>query len=385
MAYDPNHLDAAARFLGPEPSGKAFNIIGDKEYELKLAIAGNSIFGSNLRPLILTPETYVENASSNFLDLMNSFKSAAGSGIRLDPHGFIPNKYVLVSLGVDTVSGTLPTAEFFLNGWQCRVRFPISFKNGQVDLGLLRTQQDANLKTLLSDHVAGDEHRIELETTVRNGSEFYRGFKHAVNGLPEFAQHIDDADLRVREICMTSRTGFYMVMKVPNHNVSILLHGSYDVSRYTTSTTDMFVNPLPRVEVEFEAKMMWGTAPNMDTEQGQKAYIDMIFEELTAHGHDLGMNPFTISKLEDASLAVERYYRDHKADIGNFIAHVRGSGVSQDIPNHLLFALATGQKPKDVLSGIIREGNNHRLVALAMGMPDPATMLNIPSRHLAVA
>jgi hypothetical protein len=383
MAYDPNHLDAAVRFLGPEAVGQAYGMKGVKEYELKLAVDGNSIYGSNSHAI--TPEVYVKNASSNFLNLMDSFRSAAGSGIQLDPKGFIPNKYVLVSLGVDTVSGTLPTAEFFLNGWQCRVRFPISFKNGQVDLDLLKSQQDANLKTLLSDHVAGDEHRIELETTVRNGSEFYRGFKRAINGLPQFAQDIDDSDLRVREICMTSRTGFYMVMKVPGHDVNILLHGSYDVSRYTTSTTDRFVNPLPRVEVEFEAKMMWGTAPNMDTEQGQKAYIDMIFEELTAHGHELGMKPFTISKLEDASAAVEEYYRKHKADIRAFLTHVTNAGVSREIPDYLKYALATGQKPKDFLSGIIREGNNHPLVALAMGMPDPTTMLYVPDRQLAVA
>jgi len=391
MAYDPSHEAAANRFLNGISSLPYIPIIGRREYELKLAF-DPFIRQGNIMPLFMNAELAVSRGRDKFYSLMQSFNCASNQdSIKFDPAGLFPNDYVLVSLGVDTVRGTLPTAEFFRNGWQNRVRFAIDAHHPEgTDLPPIK-QCDANAKTLLSSHDS-ESHRIELETEVSHPSCFFAAFKAAKGiNLPEFTSTITDSILRVSEICMTSRSGFFIEMKVPNKDAYILLHGVFDVSNYTTPSAEVYTRSIPRIEVEFEAKMMRGTEPNIYSEEGQQFLINLVFDEIRAHGLQNGMNQFTLSKLEDAAVAAQDFYKDRKPDISLFINHLNSQDFSHirqgKIPDYLAYALVRGVSVGDVMRDIKEKGSQSPIALLSRGLPNPLTLLdnNLFQQHLKVA
>ena len=372
MAYDPCPSAAAQRIA--DETGHRFgarhDIIGISEYELKLNFTSPLAF--------VDSATAIQYGERSFSDLMKSFRTAASGTQKsfFDPAGLIPNDYVLVSLGMDTVK-TLPMAEFFLNDMQYRLRFPIHPHDKNITSGseiISLNSIDANLKDRLSKMKAG-EHRIELETTITNPLQSLQEFKK-LNNVPSFMKNITDEDLRVSEVCMTSRVGFFMMTKVPNADAHILLHGCFDVSRYTTPAMEVFTNRTPRIEIELEAKYFFGNDANLSDESTQKEYVNRVFSQMTKISNNYNFSVFERSKMEDAAHSVEEFYARHAPEIGKANNSPVASYLREmNISPYLAYSLSQGKRISHVFNDINNSGHQNSLIQLASSLPDPRELL----------
>jgi hypothetical protein len=370
MAYDPSHEAALERIANVSPvhAHNIHEIAGHREYELKLAFEPKGVH-------FLTPKTLIAQAETTFYGLMGRFNCAAsGINMAFDPKGFIPNNYILTSLGLDTYH-TLPTAEFFLNAMQYRLRFPVMAHSAPgatapIDL----TQLDANLKEHLSSMLKG-QHRIELERTISNPLQSLAEFK-SLEDIPNFVRGIHDNSLRVSAICMTSRTSFFVLAKVPHEDVHILLHGCYDVSQFTTPRMEVYASKRPRIEIELEAKMLIGDDPSLSEEAVQNAYINRVFSRLTASAIQHGYLPASESKMEAAESAVAGFYAHRIPTFDTNNSPVHSHFRRNDIPPYLAYALTQGVTVSDVFLDVAKHGHNAPLVRLTAGLPEPSTLLS---------
>lgn len=371
MAYDPSAEAALERIRhsSSDSFGHAFPIVGYSEYELKLGFTPKAV-----KPM--SPKNALPLAEHSFYGLMHHFNSAADNNalaFNPDPIGAIPNDYVLVSLGLDTVK-TLPAAEFFLNDMQFRLRFPMHVHNASNDpYSKISGHIDANLKNLLSCMAPG-EHRLELETEIENPMAGLSEFKTKLD-TPSFMHCIDDSHLRLSEVCMTSRTGFFIVTSIPGTDAHVLLHGCFDYSRYTTPGMEVYTSPMPRIEIEFEAKYFLGDSPALADEAVQRTYINRVFDKLTTAAQQHHYAPFTRSKMEDAAHSVSRFYEAHAPGLQTANSPLASHLNKQQIPHYLAYALTQGRSVSDVFNSLKNHGLDAPISRLASGMPDPQQIL----------
>lgn len=375
MAYDPSHENAFTRIA---QTSRIFDlplrpIAGDKEYELKLNFSPWSFRN-------ISNQIALVRGKDAFFSLMGHFQTRAKEGpktspVLFDPLGALPNDYILISLGLDTKE-TLPSAEFFINNTQFRLRFPLTFCKGSFSPRsqvIAPTNLDANLKDLLSTLQEG-QHRIELETTIDAPETAIAEFKQKLSA-PAFMADIHDDDLSVSEICMTSRTGFFLLYPVPGHDAYILLHGCYDVSNYTTPCIEVYTRRNHRIEIEFEAKALIGNDPSLDKEATQREAINLAFSEIIAASKPLGFKPFELSKMEDAARSVQNFYEGRIPIIAESNSPLRGHFNEKGIPPYLAYALTQGVKAPDIIRQITQDGINSPIARLANGLPDPKSLL----------
>lgn len=384
MAFDPPYKSVADSFIGENPSLSFQTMQGLTERELKLSIPGNSD-----RVVFIQPN-HDHAIQQGALKIKALFSSLDPSNIWFDPQGVIPNDYTLASLNLDTINGTLPTAQFYRNGWQCRIRAPLWVHGNEDEFcyeSMLR-QIDANMKTLLSDQ-EGDTHRIELEEIIRSHpSAFFKEFKKAVS-LPDFTEEIDDRHLRISDICLTSRTGFYVVIKDPQSGCHVLLHGTYDASNFVTS--NVFTRKDLRLEMELEAKGIFSTDPRLLDEKSQDAIVNRVFGVVSAAASPIGLVPHTISKLEDSMNSAHSYYREKNGNLPTFASHLDANGIIHSTTGspslHHLFSLSAGQRIKDFMGVLKYQGISAPLCILASEMPNPKEMLDnlVPNARQLVA
>ncbi len=373
MAFDPCPSAAAQRIETEYRLhfGVKYPVVGNSEYELKFKHKPSFTFIDSI--------TAVQHGEKAASDLISSFKKAAAGSptFFFDPAGLIPNTNVLVSLGVDTVDITLPTAEFFLHDMQYRLRLPLyvhspnpNNESNVIDLQAI----DANLKDRLSTMEA-DEHRLELETVIQNPSKSLQEFKK-INGLPDFMKNISDDDLRVSEVCMTSRVGFFIMAKVPNADAHILLHGCFDVSRYTTPAMEVPTNRIPRIEIELEAKYFFGNDANLSNEATQKEYVNRIFSEITKASADYKFIPFDKSKMEDAAHSIQQYYASEAPELSQKNSPIGSLCRQKKLNPYFVYALNRGCTIPDIIDSIKEKGKNSPLAQMATYfLPDPTKLL----------
>ncbi len=372
MAFDPCPSAAAQRIAEQTPLhfGRAHDIVGISEYELKLNFAPEKLS-------FIDSGTAIKRGEKSFFNLMKSFEQASSGAPKtfFDPAGLLPNDYVLVSLGLDTVK-TLPMAEFFLNDMQYRLRFPL-FPHNTNEPGsplINLASIDANLKDRLSKMEQG-EHRIELEKTINTPTECLNEFKE-LNNLPHFMHNINDEDLRVSEVCMTSRVGFFMMTKVPDTDAHVLLHGCFDVSRYTTPAMEVYTDPMPRIEVELEAKLFFGESENLSEESVQKEYINRVFSKVIESSKSHNFSVFEKSKMEDAAHSVEKFYARHAPEVASATnSPMAAYCARKNIDPYLAYALSQGKRVSDVFNAIIENGTKAPIVQLASALPNPQKLL----------
>lgn len=388
MAFDPPYINVAYEFISHLQPHLLFQAMqGDTERELKLKITPQPV--SNIIHLSPDNNSAVKSGAAQVITLLEKLKLQSETWF--DPQGSIPNDYVLASLNIDTVEGLVPTARFRRENWQCRIRKPlwvhVETANFQYDLMLRKI--DANMKTFLSGQQRG-QHRIELEQIVKHHpSFFFRQFKNATE-LPSFTKGIEDKDLRVSDICLTSRTGFYFVMKAPNSDSFVLFHATYDATQFTTSHADIFTEKELRLELEIEAKGVIGAKDQDITSDDQDVLVNSIFDVIRQISTPLGMSDFTLSKLEHSSQSVGEHYRAHAYSQKAFKDHLERN-MDLSLPNtpslQQLWALATGKRVKEIIYDLRDNGHNANLARLAREMPDPRNMLDLSTgaRHLIVA
>lgn len=387
MSYDPCPEHALSRIIKNAHLniGTAYAIAGHKEHELKLGHAPKNV-------VALRESASLKQSQTAFWDLMGTFNTASqqSTPVYFDPEGLAPNNYVLVSLGLETVK-TLPTAEFFLNDMQFRMRFPVHAHSNDPKKPLISEDQlDANLKGLLSKTDPND-HRIERELSISNPSRTLTEFKK-LEGLPDFIYDIDDNHLMVSEICMTARTGFFLLAKVPNEDVHILLHGCYDVSKFTTPSMDVYTNRNPRVEMELEAKFVIGNDPSLASETVQFQHIQSLFVHIRAKAIPHGFKQMTESKMETAANLRHDFYLQHVGD-GDHLSPFSSSlarrlGDKNGLSPTLYHALSLRQSIGGVFESVALHGRNAPLVRLTSGLPNPERLLggnDLYEQHLAVA
>ena len=249
---------------------------------------------------------------------------------------------------------------------------------------------DANMKTFLSGQKTR-QHRVELEQIIEHHpSFFFRQFKNATK-LPDFTKGIEDKYLHVSDICLTSRTSFYLVMRTQNSDSFVLFHATYDATQFTTSHADVFTEKDLRLELEIEAKGIIG-APNRHlTSDEQDVFVNNIFDLIRQNSNPLGMSDFILSKLEHSSQSVGEHYRLQALSQENFKAHLIRNNIDPSLPNtpslQQLWALATGRRVNEIIYDLKENGHSSNLSRLAREMPDPRNMLDLSTgaRHLIAA
>ena len=388
MAFDPPYLNVAKEFIESRPDHYFYGMQGDTERELKLKITPKPT--SNIVRFTPNNDAAVESGATQIITLLEILQKK--SDIWLDPQGSIPNNYVLASLNVDTVEGTVPTARMRNEGWQCRIRKPlwVHDEGEGFKYDLMLRQMDANMKTFLSGQKK-DQHRLELEQIIeQHPSSFFREFKKATV-LPSFTRAIEDKHLKVSDICMTSRTGFYFVMQAPESDSYVLFHATYDATQFTTSHADIFTEKELRLELEIEAKgIIASKNQNLNADE-QDIIVNRIFDTIRESALPLGMEDFKLSKLEHATQSVSEHYRPHAISQAGFRQHLDRNGIdcsSIGRPSiQQLWALATGQSVSTIVRDLRDNGHDANLARLAREMPNPQKMLDLSkgARHLIAA
>lgn len=393
MAYDPSHTEALEniRRLHAKNFGHYHDIALDSEgrpleFECKLK---HKPFYHNIGP-----QSAAESGARDCLSLLARMSYEINT---YHDKETVPNDYILTSAGLDSVIITpdsqtpQPSAEFRLNDMQLRVRFPIyTGRNGASDAPIVPLNQyDANIKDHLSAMSAG-EHRIELETTVEDPTKCLLNLKACADkAFPSQVIHLNDSDLRVTCLNMTSRSSFFMVMQIPGTPHHALIHGSYDSSRAVPNFTHAFADKTTRNEIELEVKALMGDHPALSNPAVQVALINRLFDKVyeTAEKHSFVKS--THSKMEEAEAAVARFIREHtefptirKEDphlrqfiSGNFKRAAAGERAPIGIGEYA-FALMRDVKISDIFRPLTgRYAFDSPLVRTATGMPDPTKLL----------
>lgn len=394
MAFDPTYQDITEQF------GQSYffqEMKGQTEREIKLCVK------SDPNVIVLPNQANNFSIQRGALAIKALFADLEQHGIWHDPRGIIPNNYILASLNMDTADGSTPTAKFYSNGWQVRKRFPLPVQgqDNPFDYIQMLGHRDANMKTFLSNDALA--HRTELEEVVSAGpTKFFRDFKKATK-LPLFTRRIRDHHLRVTDICLTSRTGFYVIMKDPQSDAHVLLHGTYDASRFVAS--DVFTDKSPRLEIELEAKGIFTKNNDHLTSEQQDVIVDRVFNTVFAAAAKHGLTPFNLSKIEDSMAHADAHYKNTVGDLNQFaqrldrnnipyirtLNHMKRSeadGSEVIVPSlYRLYAIAAGNRISEIFNTLKNKGDYAPITVLAREMPDPKNMLDslLQAPHRAIA
>lgn len=342
MAYDPKFNPNKCRALSGvfASAGMWQKIPGVKEPELKISIDDPSNFAGVFSYLV-SQEDITVSPEINPLD------------------------YYLLSLSVDTLHRDFNQEEL-----QLRARGDLK-ETSEETFG----QFDVCVKTLLSSVDIRDE--VESREGEINCLEnYYSQFIEAkrscpeklreLKTLPESLHDINDRDLFVEAVCVTSRSNFYLILEIED-GVFARVDATADQNMFLTPHTDMVAGQ--DNEMEFEVKEI-GTQEVLSDDEIH-AYSKLAMKKL----QDIIQNEFpeaTVyekSKIERASDAVMHTY--HKNNHGlSLIRSLKDLGriAAQQWPVYQRVTVA------DVL-----EPNNHlpMFELVSANLKDPSELLDV--------